>query len=193
MNIDLLIVIAYSYLFGSIPFGLIFTKLFLKKDLRNIGSGNIGATNVLRTGNKLLATITLFFDVLKAYSTIYITFNHFSEYIFLSGLVCFLGHIFPIWLNFKGGKGIATYIGIIFSYSFELAIVFCVTWLMILLLFRYSSLSSIISTFMVFLFSLFSLSTSMSVFLFIIFIIVIFTHKENIYRLKNQTEDKVKF
>ena len=104
MNIELLYVAIYSYILGSIPFGLLLTKFFLKKDIRKIGSGNIGATNVLRTGKKSLGAATLILDGFKAYATILITLNFFQNYVYLSALLCFLGHVFPVWLKFNGGK-----------------------------------------------------------------------------------------
>jgi len=120
MNLEILYTAIYSYFLGSIPFGLILTKLFLNKDLRNIGSGNIGATNVLRAGNKSLGVFTLLLDTLKSYITISITFIYFLDYIYLSAFLCFLGHIFPVWLKFKGGKGIAVFLGILFALSINL-------------------------------------------------------------------------
>ena len=113
INLDILLVFIYSYLIGSIPFGLIITKIFLKQDIRNIGSGNIGTTNVLRTGKKSLAIATLLFDASKGYASVIISLIYFNDLVFLSALICFIGHIFPIWLNFKGGKGVAVYLGII--------------------------------------------------------------------------------
>ena len=115
MDINLIIVAAYSYLLGSIPFGLVLTKIFLKKDIREIGSGNIGTTNVLRTGKKSLAVATLMLDLLKGYFSIIITFTYFENLISYSALICFIGHIFPVWLKFKGGKGVATYLGVILA------------------------------------------------------------------------------
>ena len=193
MNLNLTIVIIYSYVLGSIPFGLIITKLFLKEDIRNVGSGNIGATNVLRTGKKILAALTLFFDVLKGFLSVYLTSKYFSELVYLSGLICFLGHVFPVWLKFKGGKGIATYLGIILALSFKLALVFGVSWLLILYATKYSSLSSIIGSLNVFLFAFLSTSISLDFFYFTFLMIIIFTHRENIMRLKNKTEDRIKF
>tara|TARA_X000000368_G_C23048192_1_gene720084 strand:- start:1051 stop:1632 length:582 start_codon:yes stop_codon:yes gene_type:complete len=190
---NLLIVILYSYLLGSIPFGLLITKIFLNKDIRKIGSGNIGTTNVLRTGKKILAALTLFCDIFKGFISIYLTSKYFSDFIYLSGLISFLGHIFPIWLKFKGGKGIAVYLGIMLALSFKLAVVFGVSWLIILSITRYSSLSSIIGSINVFLFSFMSENISSDFFYFTFFIIVIFTHRENIIRLKNMSEDKIKF
>ena len=193
MNLNLTIVIAYSYILGSIPFGLVITKLFLKEDIRNIGSGNIGATNVLRTGKKILAASTLFFDVSKGFVSVYLTSKYFSELVYLSGLICFLGHVFPVWLKFKGGKGIATYLGIILALSFKLALVFGVSWLVILYATKYSSLSSMIGSLNVFLFAFLSTSISLDFFYFTFLMIIIFTHRENIMRLKNKTEDRIKF
>jgi len=193
VNLNLATVIIYSYLLGSIPFGLLVTKLFLKEDIRKVGSGNIGATNVLRTGKKILAASTLFLDVFKGFASVYLTSKYFSEFVYLSGLACFLGHVFPIWLKFKGGKGIATYLGIILALSFKLALVFGVSWLVILYATKYSSLSSIIGSLNVFLFAFLSTSISLDFFYFTFLMIIIFTHRENIMRLKNKTEDKIKF
>jgi glycerol-3-phosphate acyltransferase PlsY len=192
MNLNITIIFLYSNLIGSIPFGLIITKIFLKKDIRDIGSGNIGATNVLRTGKKSLAVLTLLLDVFKGYFVVHFTSIYFNNFVYLSALICFVGHIFPLWLKFKGGKGVATYVGIILALSFKLAIIFAISWLMILFLFRYSSLSSVISTLFIFLFSLSINSYSLSSYLFMVFIIILFTHRENIVRLKNKTENKIK-
>ena len=192
MNLDILYVIAYSYLLGSIPFGLIITKMFLGKDIRNIGSGNIGTTNVLRTGKKTLAAATLLFDILKGYISITIASKYFNELVYLSALTCFIGHIFPVWLKFKGGKGVATYLGIILGISFILGIVFGVVWFLIAIIFRYSSLSSILSAMLVCIYSFYTGSETQSYFLFIMFVIIIFTHRENITRLKNSKENKIK-
>ena len=193
MNLDLIIVFLYAYLIGSMPFGLIITKLFLKKDVRNIGSGNIGATNVLRTGNKSLAILTLFFDILKGYISIHISFIYFHDLIYLAALACLVGHIFPVWLNFNGGKGVATYLGIILALSYKFAIIFGVSWLTLSFLFKYSSLSSIFSTLLIFLYSLMLNNHFLSFYFFIVFIIILYTHRENIIRLKNKTETKIKF
>ena len=192
MNLDILYVITYSYLLGSIPFGLIITKIFLGKDIRNIGSGNIGTTNVLRTGKKSLAAATLLFDALKGYVSILIAYKYFNELIYLSALICFIGHIFPVWLKFKGGKGVATYLGIILGISFMLGLIFGVAWIIIAIIFRYSSLSSILGSMIVCIFSIFTSNEIQTYFLFIIFVIIVFTHKENIIRLKSSKESKIK-
>ena len=192
MNLDILYVFVYSYLLGSIPFGLIITKIFLGKDIRKVGSGNIGTTNVLRTGKKSLAAGTLLFDVLKGYFSILITYNYFNDLIYLSAYICLIGHIFPIWLKLKGGKGVATYLGVILGVSFNLGIVFGVTWIVIALIFRYSSLSSILGSMSVWFYSIFFANDMQSYFSFFLFVIIFFTHKENIIRLKNSKEAKIK-
>tara|TARA_B110000967_G_C18788959_1_gene512283 strand:- start:582 stop:1163 length:582 start_codon:yes stop_codon:yes gene_type:complete len=193
MNIEILYIAIYSYLIGAIPFGLIITKIFLQKDIRKVGSGNIGATNVLRTGKKSLGIATLLLDGLKAYVSVMITLNFFPDYVFLSALMCFLGHIFPIWLKFNGGKGIAVYLGILFALSIYLGFIFIFSWLIVFYLSKYSSLSSLISTLIVFLYSIILNNFNISLFFFIIFIIVIYTHRENIYRIKDKTENKTSF
>ena len=149
MEINLIIVAFYSYLLGSIPFGLLLTKIFLKKDIRTVGSGNIGTTNVLRTGNKFLAISTLVLDLLKGYISVYITIFYFENLTSLSALICFIGHIFPIWLKFKGGKGVATYLGIILALSYKFFLIFSVGYFIFIVWF--ASLSSMISTLIVFL------------------------------------------
>ncbi len=191
MDINLIVVAVYSYLLGSIPFGLVLTKIFLKKDIREIGSGNIGTTNVLRTGKKSLAVATLVLDLLKGYFSIVITFIYFDSLVSYSALICFIGHIFPVWLKFKGGKGVATYLGVILALSYKFFLIFGITWLVLSFLFRYASLSSIISSLIVFIFSFFFIN-DFSLILFIFFIIIIYTHRENIVRLKNSEESKIK-
>ncbi len=193
MNLDILIVSLYSYIFGSIPFGLLITKIFIKKDVRKIGSGNIGATNVLRTGKKSLAILTLLLDIFKGYISVFIAILFFKDLVYLAALICFIGHIYPIWLKFKGGKGVATFLGIILGFSFNLAFIFGIIWLIILYIFKYSSLSSIISTFSLLLYSVYLNNFDLSTYLFIVFVIILHTHKQNIIRLKNKTENKIKF
>ena len=192
MDINLIIVTIYSYLLGSIPFGLILTKLFLKKDIRDVGSGNIGTTNVLRTGKKSLAAATLLLDLLKGYLSVIITLNYFQDLISYSALLCFVGHIFPIWLKFKGGKGVATYLGVILALSYKFFLIFGIVWLVLTFLFRFVSLSSMVSTLTIFLYSYFFENNNFSLILFIFFIIILYTHRENIVRLKNSSENKIK-
>ena len=191
MDINLIIVAVYSYVLGSIPFGLILTKIFLKKDIREIGSGNIGTTNVLRTGKKSLAVTTLILDLLKGYFSIIISFTYFENLISYSALICFVGHIFPVWLKFKGGKGVATYLGVILALSYKFFLIFGITWLILSFLFRYASLSSINSSLIVLIYSYFFIN-NFSLILFIFFVIIVYTHRENIVRLKNSEENKIK-
>ena len=190
---DLIIVFSYAYLMGSIPFGLIITNLFLKKNIRKIGSGNIGATNVLRTGNKSLAALTLFFDTLKGYLSIYITVNFYNDLIYFAGLICFVGHIFSIWLKFKGGKGIATYLGIISAISLNFSLIFGLIWITVLFIYKYSSLSSITSTLTIFIYSLFLNDFNLSIYFFILFVTVLYTHRDNLFRLREGIEKKISF
>ena len=189
---DFLVIGIASYLMGSIPFGLILTKLFLNKDIREIGSGNIGATNALRTGNKLIGYSTLIFDIAKAIiPVIYVKFNY-PDLIYIASLCAFLGHVFPIWLKFKGGKGVATYVGILFSINIILGLVFVASWVFIFLLSRYSSLSSIIASILVPIYILITGQINDAIFFAIMFILIFFTHRENIKRLKNKEESKTK-
>ena len=192
MTTEIITVFIASYLSGSIPFGLILTKIFLNKDLRKIGSKNIGATNVLRTGNKIIAGLTLFLDISKGIIPILITKEYFTDLIYVSSLAALLGHIFPVWLRFKGGKGVATYLGIIFILSFNLGLIFCVSWILISIVSKYSSLSSILSTMIVFIVSFFNNNFELTSYLFITFIIILYTHRQNIVRIKNKSEDKIK-
>ena len=188
---DYLIIIIISYLLGSIPFGLLFTKFFLNKDIRNIGSGNIGATNVLRSGNKLIGYATLFFDVLKAVlPVIYLKYNH-SDFIYISSLCVFLGHVFPLWLKFKGGKGVATYVGILFAINLIYGAVFVSVWILIFLFSKYSSLASLISSLTIPIY-LYIFNDNQIIFFVIMFVLIFYTHRENIKRLKNKEESKSK-
>ena len=181
-----------SYFMGSVPFGFILTKIFLKKDIRDIGSGNIGATNVLRTGNKLVGYTTLILDISKAIIPVIFVKINFPELIFIASLCAFLGHVFPVWLKFIGGKGVATYVGILFSINISLGIVFVVSWGVFFLIFRYSSLSSIIGALSVPVY-LFAIGETNSVIFFtIMFVLIFFTHRENIKRLKNKEETRTK-
>ena len=192
MSFEIFLVFFFSYIVGSIPFGLILTKIFLKIDIRKIGSKNIGATNVLRTGNKSIAIFTLLLDIFKGSVPILITNYYFPNLIYLSGLAAFLGHIYPVWLKFKGGKGVATYLGIILALSLKLGLIFCASWILIAIVTKYSSLSSILSALIIFLFSISEGDFELNSYLFITFVIILYSHKQNIIRLKNKTEDKIK-
>ncbi len=186
------IIILLSYFFGSIPFGYIFTKIFLKKDIRKIGSGNIGATNVLRTGNKFVGYLTLVLDVMKAVVPVIFVKIYHTEYLYISSLCVFLGHLFPVWLKFNGGKGIATYVGILCSINIYLGIVFGTVWVTIFIISKYSSLSSIISSLSIPIINFLFIDKNNIYFFVIIFVLIIFTHRENIKRLLNHTESKTK-
>ena len=188
---EYLIIAISSYLLGSIPFGFILTKIFLKKDIRDIGSGNIGATNALRTGNKSLGFATLALDIGKAVlPVLYIKFNY-PDYVFIASLSTFLGHVFPIWLKFKGGKGVATYVGILFSLNLILGFVFVVSWGITFLISKYSSLSSLIASLIVPLYLIFFKNYD-SIFFIIMFVLIFYTHRKNVIRLKNKEESKTK-
>ncbi|QKX01947.1 glycerol-3-phosphate acyltransferase [Wolbachia endosymbiont of Cruorifilaria tuberocauda] len=139
------IVLILSYAFGSIPFSLIVTRI-KRINLREIGSGNIGATNVVRTGNKKLATLALFLDSLKGFTAVYLAYQFFDSGIYASAILAVLGHMFPIWLKFSGGKGVATTLGILIALNYYLALLFIFAWLAAFFAFRYSSLASLIST-----------------------------------------------
>ena len=189
---EYLIVGITSYLMGSIPFGFILTKIFLKKDIREIGSGNIGATNALRTGNKLVGYSTLILDIVKAIiPVIYVKMNY-PELIYIASLCAFLGHVFPIWLKFNGGKGVATYVGILFSINILLGLIFAVSWGVVFLIFRYSSLSSIVGSLSIPLYLFVTNEKSSVIFFITMFVLIFFTHRENIIRLKNKEESKTK-
>ena len=188
---EIIVISILSYLMGSIPFGFILTKIFLKKDIRGIGSGNIGATNALRTGNKSLGYGTLFLDVIKAViPVIYVKLNY-PDYIFIASLCTFLGHVFPIWLKFKGGKGVATYVGILFSINLTIGFVFLGVWFFTFLISKYSSLSSLFGSLSVPIYLFFFTSQNL-VFFLIMFILIFYTHRENVKRLKNKEESKTK-
>ena len=188
---EYLIIALGSYLLGSIPFGFILTKVFLKKDIRDIGSGNIGATNALRTGNKLLGFATLILDITKAILPILFVKFNYPEYIFIASLSAFLGHVFPVWLKFKGGKGVATYVGILFSINLILGLIFIISWAITFFISKYSSLSSLVASLMVPIY-LIIFENYNSIFFIIMFALIFYTHKENVKRLKNKEESKTK-
>ena len=184
------IIIFTSYFLGSIPFGFLLTKIFLKKDIRNVGSGNIGATNVLRTGNKLIGYGTLILDIAKAVIPLIFVKIYYIEYLYIASLSVFLGHVFPIWLKFKGGKGVATYVGILCCLNIYLGISFGIVWLITFLIFKYSSLSSLLGSFSIPIISYFVLKEEVFFFFIIMFVLIFYTHRENIKRLLNSSESK---
>ena len=188
---EVIIVAITSYLMGSIPFGFILTKIFLKKDIRGIGSGNIGATNALRTGNKSLGYGTLLLDVLKAIIPVIYTKLNYPDYIFITSIFVFIGHVFPLWLKFKGGKGVAPYVGILFSINLIYGIVFVSIWIITFLISKYSSLASLIASFTIPIYLLFFNNENL-IFFSIMFVLIFYTHRENVKRLKNKEENKTK-
>ena len=190
MKLEFIIII--SYLLGSIPFGFILTKFFLKKDIRNIGSGNIGATNALRTGSKLIGYLTLSLDILKAIIPVIFVKVYFIEYLYIASLCVFLGHVFPVWLKFKGGKGVATYVGILCCLNIYLGLSFGLIWLLTFILFKYSSLSSLLGTLSIPIINFFIFNDKVIFFFIIMFVLIFYTHRENIKRLLNRTESKTK-
>jgi len=188
---DYIITALVSYLFGSIPFGYLFTKIFLKKDIRNIGSGNIGATNVLRTGNKSLGYLTLVLDIAKAVVPVIFIKLNYPDLVYISALCAFLGHLFPIWLKFKGGKGVATLVGILISINIYYALIFGIVWILTFLISKYSSLSSLFASISIPIYLLI-IDQGNIIFFIIMFVLIFYTHRENIKRLINKEESKSK-
>ena len=188
---DYIITALVSYLFGSIPFGYLFTKILLKKDIRNVGSGNIGATNVLRTGNKLLGYLTLVLDIAKAVVPVIFIKLNYPDLVYISALCAFLGHLFPIWLKFKGGKGVATLVGILLSINIYYAIVFVTVWILTFVISKYSSLSSLFASISIPIYLLI-IDKGNIIFFIIMFVLIFYTHRENIKRLINKEESKSK-
>ena len=189
---DIFLIGIISYLMGSIPFGFILTKIFLKKDIREIGSGNIGATNALRTGNKALGYSTLILDILKAILPVIYVKIFYEDFLYVASLCAFLGHVFPIWLKFQGGKGVATYVGILFAINIYFGIIFTISWFVTFFITKYSSLSSLIGAASIPIYLLILTQFDQGIFFTIMFVLIFFTHRENIKRLKNKEETKTK-
>jgi len=184
--------LVFGYLLGSIPFGLVLTRLAGTEDLRSIGSGNIGATNVLRTGRKGLAAATLLLDALKGTAAVIVAgYLAGAEAAMLAGLGAFLGHLFPVWLKFKGGKGVAVYIGILIGLFWPAAVLFCAIWLITAVVSRYSSLSALVASFITPLFLWWFGHPALAA-LFALLTVLLFTmHRANISRLIAGTEGKI--
>ena len=182
-----------GYVFGSIPFGLILTKLAGLGDVREIGSGNIGATNVLRTGKKPLAALTLLADILKGLLPTLLVTLYFEliPYGLIAGLMALIGHMFPVWLKFKGGKGVATYIGVAFGFFWPSGLCFILSWLVVAFLFRYSSLSALIACLVTPFVTFFLTEEIIATTLFVMSILVLIRHRSNIERLIAGEEDKI--
>ncbi|ESY95852.1 glycerol-3-phosphate 1-O-acyltransferase PlsY [Mesorhizobium sp. LNHC209A00] len=191
MTYSPILALVFGYLLGSIPFGLLLTRAAGLGDVRKIGSGNIGATNVLRTGNKGLAAATLLLDALKGTAAVLIAGHFAPEPAIWAGLGAFLGHLFPAWLGFKGGKGVATYLGVLVGLAWQVALIFAVVWLVMAFLFRYSSLAAL-ATAVVVPIALYFLSMPRIAILFVVMSIIVFIkHRENISRLIAGTEGKI--
>ena len=189
---DIFLIGIISYLMGSIPFAFILTKIFLKKDIREIGSGNIGATNALRTGNKTIGYSTLVLDVIKAITPIIYVKIFYQDFLYIASLCAFLGHVFPVWLKFKGGKGVATYVGILFAINIYFGIIFIISWFITFFISKFSSLSSLVGAASIPIYLLISAQFNQVIFFIIMFVLIFFTHRENIKRLKNKEETKTK-
>jgi glycerol-3-phosphate acyltransferase PlsY len=181
-----------GYLLGSIPFGLLLTRFAGTADLRSIGSGSIGATNVLRTGNKGLAAATLIGDMLKGTVAVLIA-GYFGgpDAAMLAALAAFLGHLFPVWLNFKGGKGVATYIGVLLGLFWPAAVVFCVLWLATAATSRYSSLSALVASFITPIFLWWFGHPALASLFAVLTLLLFYAHRENIKRLQAGTEGRI--
>ncbi|WP_136619003.1 MULTISPECIES: glycerol-3-phosphate 1-O-acyltransferase PlsY [Mesorhizobium] len=191
MTYNFILALVFGYLLGSIPFGLLLTRAAGLGDVRKIGSGNIGATNVLRTGNKGLAAATLLLDALKGTAAVLVAGHFAPELAIWAGLGAFLGHLFPVWLGFKGGKGVATYLGVLIGLAWQVALIFAVVWLVMAFLFRYSSLAALTAAVIVPI-ALYVLSTPQIAALFVVMSIIVFIkHRENISRLLAGTEGKI--
>jgi glycerol-3-phosphate acyltransferase PlsY len=192
MNVILLAAFAFGYLCGSIPFGLILTRLAGTEDLRSIGSGNIGATNVLRTGNKGLAAATLLGDMLKGTIAVIVA-GYFGgpNAAMAAGFGAFTGHLFPVWLQFKGGKGVATYIGVLLGLFWPAALAFCAIWLAVAFITRYSSLAALIASAIIPLMLFWSQHLALTFLFALLSIMLWFMHRANIERLMNGTEGKI--
>jgi len=191
-EISYLLALAIGYLLGSIPFGLVLTRLAGTQDLRTIGSGNIGATNVLRTGRKGLAAATLILDALKGTAAVLIGGAlGGADAAMLGGLGAFVGHISPVWLKFRGGKGVAVYIGILIGLFWPAAILFSVIWLAMAFALRYSSLSALTASVITPLFLLWFGQAALAVLFAVLTLLLIFMHRENIRRLMAGTEGKI--
>ncbi|PRD42013.1 glycerol-3-phosphate acyltransferase [Phyllobacterium phragmitis] len=187
----LLAALIFGYLLGSIPFGLVLTRLAGLGDVRAIGSGNIGATNVLRTGNKKLAAATLLLDMLKGAATVLIAGRWGPEFALAAGFGAFLGHLYPIWIGFKGGKGVATYLGVLIGLAWKGALVFALVWLAVAFATRYSSLSALVAAIAVPV-ALYLFGLHDTALLFVVMTVIVFIkHRANISRLLSGTEGKI--
>ena len=191
MTINLIVAAVFGYLLGSIPFGLLITRSAGLGDVRKIGSGNIGATNVLRTGNRGLAALTLLLDLLKGTAAALIAGRFGPELGMAAGFAAFIGHIFPVWLGFKGGKGVATYIGVLLGFAWQAALIFAIVWLALAFLLRYSSVSSLTAAVAAPVFLYFTGRIDLAILCAVMSAIVWIKHHANISRLLDGTETRI--
>lgn len=181
-----------GYLLGSIPFGLVLTKLAGTQDIRNIGSGNIGATNVLRTGNKFLAALTFLGDMLKGTAAVVLAGQFWGvDAALAAGLAAFIGHLFPVWLGFKGGKGVSTYIGVALGLFWPAALIFCVLWIAVAASTRYSSVASLTGSLLAPVFAWHQGHSMLALLFLVMTVLLVFMHRGNIMRLKAGTEGRI--
>jgi glycerol-3-phosphate acyltransferase PlsY len=186
-----IVALIFGYLLGSIPFGLLLTRAAGLGDVRSIGSGNIGATNVLRTGNKSLAAATLLLDMLKGTAAVLIAGRYGPDAAMAAGLGAFLGHIFPVWLGFKGGKGVATYIGVLFGLMWQAALLFLAIWILVALALRYSSLAALVACAIMPVALWFMGRGDLAILFAVLSVIVFIKHRANISRLIAGTEGRI--
>lgn len=186
------VALVIGYLLGSIPFGLILTRLAGTQDIRSIGSGSIGATNVLRTGRKSLAAGTLLLDALKGTVAVVIAgYIAGPNAAMVAGLGAFLGHLFPVWLKFKGGKGVAVYIGVLLGLFWPGAVVFCLLWLATAFTTRYSSLSALVAAFVTPIFLWWFGHLALASLFAVLTLLLFYAHRENIKRLQSGKESRI--
>ncbi|MFK3663648.1 glycerol-3-phosphate 1-O-acyltransferase PlsY [Ochrobactrum teleogrylli] len=190
-NLVLVATLIFGYLLGSIPFGLILTRLAGLGDVRSIGSGNIGATNVLRTGNKKLAAATLILDALKGTFAVLIAWRYGEGAAIAAGFGAFIGHLFPVWIGFKGGKGVATYLGILIGLAWPGALIFAAVWIVTAIVTRYSSLSALLASVIVPIGLYFKDDHAIAGLFAVLTVIIFFKHHANIKRLLNGTESRI--
>ncbi len=190
-NLSQIAALLFGYLLGSVPFGLLLTRFAGLGDVRAIGSGNIGATNVLRTGNKKLAAATLILDMLKGTAAVLIASRYGESAAIAAGLGAFLGHLFPIWIGFKGGKGVATYLGILIGLAWPAALIFAAVWILTALVTRYSSLAALIASIIVPIALYFQNYPIIGALFALLTVLIFIKHRANITRLLNGTESRI--
>ena len=187
------LIILFGYILGSIPFGLIVSRLFKKDDPRKYGSKNIGATNITRISGWKLGSLTLLFDVLKAFIPIKICLLYNQGLIPITSLAVFIGHLYPVWIKFKGGKGVAVFIGILFGISKIYGLIYLLCWIIVAYISRYSSLAAIVSSILILITMILFKEQILFWLILILNIMIFIKHKDNIRRIFNNTESKINF